>query len=114
MFGTDSPIFKGVDGKATEFPVIHPEHVHQPLVQEIVEEVRLERVLSGRVCSNSCSCECALPDGHLRLAFRGDELLELIRADFVASTGESATRTAIVMDAVLRKFYKCAACSCSC
>jgi len=37
-FGSDAPVIENSNGKQT-FPTEHPEHVHQPLIQTIVDEL---------------------------------------------------------------------------
>lgn len=63
----DTPIRLTVDGVTEEIAAPNPEHVHQPLIQDVVDE------LLGRGTS--------------------------------PSTGESALRTSVVMDAVLEEYY---------
>lgn len=78
VFGSDSPLLVTDSGERVEFKTKYPQHAHQPLVQSIINELRLSR--SG-VSSNKA--------GHI-----------------CESKGTSALRTNIVMDAVLRKFYR--------
>jgi predicted dehydrogenase len=75
IFGSESPVFHESSGKQSAFQLTPPAHVHQGLVQTIVDDLR--RIKYGLQASSA-----------------------------VHSTGESALRTARVMDAVLRKYYK--------
>jgi len=78
IFGEDAPVFRRANGKIVTYKTSTPQHVHQPLVQLIVNELRLRAAGRGYNAASS----------------------------FVPSTGESAKRTATVMDTVVQKFYK--------
>ncbi len=79
FFGVDNPIVTLNDGSSYEIVCPEPpECAHQPLVQSIVDELRS--------LSSAPSLAATSPS--------------------VASTGEAGLRTAAVVDAILRTYYK--------
>jgi hypothetical protein len=97
----------------------HPAHTHQPLVQCIVDELRAGRNVKaangnanntvagasgggGGCGSGGDDGDGCIGSGKLGSVFNGTPLAP----SSVPSTGESALRTAAVMDVVLRRFYR--------